>query len=135
MSKVQLNHSVVGYFLTLSPEANHQEFEQSLLKLISSEQISRESGGAIFTVSKALNAERGYLFTALIGDNSGGVDRQSKPLVLRAVLDVISEIQKTFPVKITQAFWSPARTPEALIDEFNKLPGMMGKFSVAAAGA
>ena len=39
------------------------------------------------------------------------------------------------PVKITQAFWSPARTPEALIDEFNKLPGMMGKFSVAAAGA
>ena len=130
MSKVHLNHSVVGYFLTLKPEANVQEFERFL-----SAQVFDESHGrvATYTLSKALNAERVYLWTAQIGDNAGGVDRQSKSLILDGVLEVISEVGKAFPVEVTQTFWSPARTPEALVDEFNKLPGMMGKFHSAVA--
>lgn len=132
MNKMHLDHSILGYFLELAPEANVQDFERFFDRALSA-QIVDESSAATYTLSKALNAEGGYLWTIQIGDLLGGVDRQSKPLVLRAVLDVISEMRKTFPVKITQAFWSTAMTPEALIGEFNKLPDMMGKFSSADA--
>src|SRR5437868_6171459 len=100
MNKVQLDHSIVGYFITLGAEANAQEFEQFVSAEVSSAFVSLEKGGATFTLSKALNAERGYIWTAQIGDNPGGVDRQSKPLVVRAVLDVISAMQARFPVQI-----------------------------------
>jgi hypothetical protein len=131
MSQMHLDHSIVGYFLTLGPEANVQEFERFFDRSLSA-QIPDERGSATFTLSKGLKSEGSYLWTVQIGAQFGRVDRQSKPLVLRAVLDVISEMRKLFPVQITQAFWSPALTAEALIGEFNKLPGMMGKFSAAA---
>jgi hypothetical protein len=122
MSNVHLDHSIVGYFLTLKPEAPVQEFEKFL-----STQVA-DKGMATYRLSKALNEDRVYLWTAQI-DNAGGVDRAGRPLVLDGVLGVISKVRQTFPVEITQAFWCPVRTPEALIGEFNKLPGILVSFA------
>ena len=126
MIKTHLNHTIVGYFLTLKPEANVQEFERFL---------SAQEPGENFapsTLSKALNGELVYLWTVRIGENDGVVDRGGRPLILDGVLARISRVSRAFPVEIKEAFWCPVQTPEALIGEFNKLPGMLIKFAAAA---
>ncbi len=122
MNKPHVNNTIVGYSLELKPGANAEEFEKFMAAQ------PGEEPRAIYSLSKTLGSDSRYLWTAQIGENSGGVDRAARPLVLRDVLDVIAAASAAFPVEITLAFWCPFHTASGLIDEFNKLPGLFINF-------
>ena len=129
MSSPHVNNTIVGYSLELKTGANAQEFEEFMASQVANRPL------AVYRLSKDAGSETAYLWTAQIGEQSGGVSRAGHPLVLHQVLDVISALSKAFPVEITYAFWSPFHTASGLIGEFNKLPGLMKNFDSTAVTA